>query len=163
MIRNQNEFGGGATIFKIIDKFLKLLVVIVGRFRTSHLTRPKSILIIKLAAMGDAICLMPSLRLLKESNPHIEIDWLTTQKSCPSLFDKCGFIRKIYAIPSSKGFVGSALYFVEFLTKIRRYDLLVDFDQYYRVSELVALLGKSSAGFLTPIKGRFYDLNSEYD
>lgn len=147
-------------LLRTLDKLFSLFIAVAKR-KTLSRERPQKILVVKLSAMGDALCLMPSLRQLKLAFPSAEIDWLTTRRTMPYLFSGSGIIREIHLLP-----VSPARLVLFFLTKFKflaRYDLIIDFDQYYRISEVLALCGQSSAGFKTPLKGTKYSLTVKYD
>ena len=111
--------------------------------------------------MGDALSLMPSVRYLQDAFPHAHIDWLTTNRCQPSLFEKLRFIHKIYRIPTS--FFSATIFLASFLFKCRKYDLVIDYDQYYRVSEFVSNFGKVNVGFKTNLKGNTFLMAESYD
>jgi ADP-heptose:LPS heptosyltransferase len=123
--------------------------------------KPKNILFIKLSAMGDVLCLLPSIRLLSEAFPDAKISLLTTRRSQPSLFKDISFIKKIYVLPTSifKMIVFSPRFFYALL----KFDLVIDCDQYYQISELVSYFGKVSIGFKTAIKGASFGISLPYD
>jgi ADP-heptose:LPS heptosyltransferase len=147
---------------KILDTWLR---------GVKHMLRPRklaetdlgssSILIIKLSAMGDALCMLPAVRMLSQAFPDAEIDWLTTQRANPGLFDKLDFLREIILVPT--GIRRLLVFLPTLIGKCRRYDLIVDFDQYYSLSEMLAWLGRRSVGFRTPIKGSLFSLAVKYD
>lgn len=147
---------------KLLDRSIRLFVLLASFFRKSAPSGERGkIGVIKLAAMGDALCLLPSLRELKKTYPESEITWLTTARINPGFFATLPFIDQFYVItPSIRGFL--ALLF--FLWK-NPVDVTVDFDQYYLSSELMAFLwGRaSSVGYRTPLKGRSFALPVEYD
>ncbi len=121
----------------------------------------QDILVIKLSAMGDVLCLMPSLRVLQRELPGARITWLTTGKCNPGLFRNLKFIYAIWIIDTS---VWGVLRF--FLTVVlrKRFDLVIDFDQYYHTSEALShILGKGKrVGFATGAKGRLYTSAVQY-
>jgi ADP-heptose:LPS heptosyltransferase len=122
---------------------------------------PKRILVIKFAAMGDALCLMPAIKYLKNLSNDLEIDFLTTSRTNPSIFQKLKFINKIEIMPTSLLKLGRFIIFD--LYKFRNYDLIIDCEQYYQFSELISYLGRHSIGFKTPIKGSSFSDSLEYD
>lgn len=147
-------------VMKFFDKMLAAAFFFVSKKRPL-VSMPKKILVIKLSAMGDAICLMPAVRQLHEAFDDVQIDWFTTSRSVPQLFSGIAFIRQVYILPSS---LFKLLYFFSRHTfSLCKYDLIIDFDQYYRISELISFLGKANAGFSTPLKGAKYSISVPYD
>lgn len=148
------------SVMKFFDKMLSVAVFLVGT-KSPLSAAPKRVLVIKLSAMGDAICLMPAVRSLHESFDDVRIDWLTSRRSVPAFFSSIPFIHRIYILPTSS--IRLLVFFIRQIFYFRRYDLIIDFDQYYRISELISFLGKSNAGFSTPLKGRKYSLSISYN
>jgi ADP-heptose:LPS heptosyltransferase len=147
---------------KLLDKSMYIFVLLAAFVRKSAPgSKRDKIGVIKLAAMGDALCLLPSLRELKKAYPESKVIWLTTRRINPEFFTTLPFIDQFYVItPSIRGVL--ALLF--FLWK-NPVDVTVDFDQYYLSSELMAFLwGRgNSIGYHTPLKGRSFALPVEYD
>lgn len=121
---------------------------------------PTRILVIKLSAMGDALCLMPSVRVLADALPSAKIDWLTTNRSNPELFQSLPFLSSVITLKTS--IFGLITSLIPLLFQIKKYDLVVDFDQYYRISEIFARLGRVSAGFDAPLKGATFTIKAPY-
>lgn len=147
-------------VLKLFDKILGFVFFFL-RKKAPLANSPKKILVIKLSAMGDAVCLMPAVRLLHEAFDDVQIDWFTSRRSAPMFFSGIPFIRHVYIMPTHP--LNLLFFFIRNFFYFRRYDLIIDFDQYYRVSELISFLGKSNAGFSTPLKGEKYSLSIHYD
>lgn len=148
-------------IYKWLDRMLSELVRIVPHPKRAIERGPARVLIIKLSAMGDSLCLFPAVRQLAAAFPAAKIDWLTSNRSNPALFDELPFIRTIFVTPPS--FARVLAYLAGWLIKARRYDLAIDYDQYYCISELVAGRSAYSAGFKTSLKGTTFSLSIEYE
>ena len=120
-------------------------------------TTVSKVLVIKLSAMGDALCLMPAMR--QAHNAGIEVEWLTTKRTNPAFFTALNFIQAAHILPMDP--IG----LMRFITCFRwkQYDAIIDCDQYYHLSEWLALKGGFSAGFLTPLKGNYFDYALKYD
>jgi ADP-heptose:LPS heptosyltransferase len=146
---------------KFMDGLLSLLVKSLPVKNKLPSGRPHRILFIKLSAMGDVLCLLPSIRFLSESFPDAKISLLTTGRSQPSIFNEFHFIKKIYVLPTSilRIFLFSPNFFYELL----HFDLIIDCDQYYQTSELISYFGKISVGFKTRIKGASFAMSIPYD
>ncbi len=147
---------------KLLDRSMCLFVWLVSLFRKSTLCEGRDrIGVIKLAAMGDALCLLPSLRELKKAYPGSKVTWLTTQRINPELFEGLPFVDEFFVItPSARGLLD----LLSFLWN-NPMDIAIDFDQYYLSSELIAYLWSrgDSVGYRTPLKGRSFALPIEYD
>jgi ADP-heptose:LPS heptosyltransferase len=146
---------------KIADRMLGQVCRMIPKRRLAlKPDKPGSILVIKLSAMGDAFCMMPAVRLISESLPGASIDWLTTMRTSPFVFEALPFIRTILIMPTSW------LQLIKFSLKMRflkDYDLIIDFDQYYQVSEIISTFGKTSAGFMAPLKGATFAISCKYN
>ena len=138
------------TILKWLDGSLRAVLQYLPKNGAipAHVNR---VLVIKLSAMGDAFCLMPSIRALKHSSPSVMIDWLTTNRTNPSIFKDLSFISNVVLVPTSP--LALLIFVIIYFSRWGRYDLIIDFDQYYFISELFAYAGKSSTGFSTELKG----------
>jgi ADP-heptose:LPS heptosyltransferase len=148
------------SLFKSLDKILILFVFISSRIKIRCKTSKNRILLIKLAAMGDALCLMPSIRLLHRAFPDKDIHWLTTSRANPGLFKGLGFIKKTIVIPMEP--IKLLQFFTGNTFIARSYDMVIDFEQYYKISELIATLGCESYGFHTNLKGKGFDYSVDY-
>jgi len=62
-----------------------------------------------------------------------------------------------------RGIIKTIIYLLKFMIKSRGYDLIIDYDQYYRVSELISSFGMRSAGFHAPLKGNSFDIYKDYE
>lgn len=149
-------------LLKFFDRALDGVLRMLRPRRAPQPGRPlRRILVIKLSAMGDVLCLMPAVRMLTQAFPQAQVDWLTTRRSAPGLFSSIPFIHRTLVLPTAPLPLGRVL--AGLLFQMRGYDLVVDADQYYRISELIAYLGRSSAGFKAPLKGRTFALSADYD
>ena len=108
--------------------------------------------------MGDALCLMPTLRLIKQHYPKSQLIWLTTQRCNPSLFTDLPFIDAIQMYP-----LNHRLLTFLYRWKKQGIDICIDFDQYYHISHLFALLCQQSYGFATTIKKQRLTQQLSYD
>ena len=146
---------------KYLDRLVKLiLVVLPRRSKLDVHIEPNSILVIKLSAMGDALCVMPAVRMINKAFASAAVDWLTTNRTNPEIFRNLGFLNKTIILPITK--FAAILFVLRSFWQFRRYDLIIDFDQYYQISELLARCGKLSAGFDAPLKGRTFGIKEPY-
>ena len=86
-------------IFRVFDKYVGIPVIILLAIFTKRKKRLpieniKKILIIKLAAIGDSILLIPTLRTLKKSFPDAEITFICSQINY-SVIKKIPYVSKI--------------------------------------------------------------------
>jgi ADP-heptose:LPS heptosyltransferase len=148
---------------KILDNSLKVYFRLFsnGKLKPDCLQEPPaSILVIKLSAMGDALSLMPSVRMLSLAFPDSKIEWLTTYRVQPILFHSIPFLHRIHLMPVN---TLKLIWFIfRFFQKVRRFQLIIDYDQYYQISELISCFGKINAGFLTDLKGRSFAISERY-
>lgn len=150
-----------------LDKLLAFFLLLIAflfksRNKVNKFPRKvKSILVIKLSAFGDALCMIPSIKKLQLEFDDINIDWLTTKKTNADFFDNLGIFQKIYIMSFSNGFFS----IFDILLKVRKnkYDLIIDFDQKYLISEAISQFGDDSIGFKTSYKGFHHSYTVEYD
>ncbi|OHX13824.1 hypothetical protein BI347_10100 [Chromobacterium sphagni] len=147
---------------KFLDKLLSAAIMRLPRNRAKPPSHPpRRILLIKLSAMGDAFCLLPVARRLAAAFPDAKIDWLTTDRSNPNLFKNLPFLHDTLIVPTHARAL--LVWLPKLFYAIRKYDIVMDFDQYYHLSELLSCGGKISAGFITSLKGKTFSLAIPYD
>ena len=142
----------GNILLKFIDRYIGIaLVWFLGLFAEKNSALPsafKAILIIKLSALGDTILLVPVLRALKKAYPGATVSAIGTKinqdvlKACPYL-DEVSIINpvKLCLNPFSiRGLFGK-----------EQLELALDFDQWTRISPLIAFMSgaKYRVGFNT--------------
>ena len=134
-------------------------------FLLSWFTSPKvkkeqaytKILVIKLGMLGDAILLIPALRALREKfhNAHIVI--LCSEANLP-IFLRCPYINE-YMVIKFPDLINPVLFF-GLLRRLKKYrfELAIDFEQWMRVSSIIAFFSsaKERLGFKTEGQGRRY-------
>ncbi len=113
--------------------------------------RPSRILTIKTYGLGNMAILMPVLAVLRREYPDAVIDMLTLDSNC-SLIERSGLIDQ--TIPLRLGGLGAmlaSLLQILRVTRSRRYDLVVDFEQFIKLSAIVAYLtgARERIGFNT--------------
>ncbi len=99
----------------------------------NEIIREKRILVIKLAAFGDVVLAIPSLRALRRKFPGAQIDVLT-MKPYRELLQKCPYINNLFHLKSKK-----FRHVLPVLRKLRNrgYDISVDL-QNNRISHFIA-------------------------
>jgi heptosyltransferase II len=142
----------------------------LGRFGSPRLAAaPGQILIIKFCCMGDAVLVLPSLRALRARFPGAKITMLCTPRTI-AIFKDCADLDEVllFQLTGSRG-IG------EFLTtglaslfrtmgslRTRRFDLVVDFDNYYNWTTFVGFAtgAPTRVGFDPPGQGRRFLLTN---
>lgn len=129
-------FMRGETL-RLADKTLGLLLYRLARIKKPRKQRRngkiKKILVIKLWAIGDTICAMPAVKLLKERYQNAEVHILCTKWNKPIL-ERYDIFDKIWIFELS---VSSAVKAVKAVRK-ENFDLAVDFEPYTKTSAAVA-------------------------
>ncbi len=146
----------GNRLFKAIDRYIGIpLCFILSKIQTrkpSH--SPKSILLIKLSALGDTILLIPALRAIRKAYPTSFIGLIATEVNYQVL-EGCPYIneRIFLDIKNPGRFIG----FILNLWR-KRFDIAIDFDQWIRLSPILAWLSgaKIRLGFRTEGQHRHY-------
>lgn len=147
-------------LLKLSDRLISVFLSRLPK-KISNKDHIDRVLVIKLSAMGDALCLMPSIRMFSVSFPSAKIDWLTTSRSAPDLFRPLGFLDNIIVMPTN--LFGLIKFLLRYFFTLCKYDLIIDCDQYYQISELLSYFGKASAGFKTPLKGSSFSFFEPYN
>lgn len=129
---------------KIADRVVGPLVTRVLKKSVSfqhQLLSPRSILLIRPGGIGDAVLLIPAIEAIKKKHPDAMIDVLAEKRNC-GVFSLCPEIRNVYLYDRPK----------ELWKAIRNgYDMVVDTEQWHRLSAVVARLTRApvSIGFDT--------------
>jgi len=109
---------------------------------------PERILVIKLAAAGDAVLLIPVLRSLRQALPKAAIDWLASPVN-QSIASSVPYVERVISLADFK--ISSIRSLIARLRE-RRYDLVIDFEQWARGTALLSWLTNAPEriGFKTP-------------
>lgn len=115
--------------------------------------RPRRILIIKLAAFGDGIVLIPTLRALRQALPEAQMDWLASPVICP-IAEITPYINHVRVLPSF-----SPIAVLRLCIAIRkvRYDLVIDLEQWSRGSALISWASGAPERLGFAVKGQRRD------
>ncbi len=160
---SENNSGRGNNLFKLIDRYIGVPAVwlsgLVIKKQKEIPARLNEILVIKLSAMGDSILLVPSIRALKRRYPEAVITVLCTSIN-REIFKNCQYVDKIILCDIKKIASNPLSLFSVFDKKL--YDIAIDFDQWLRLSPLLAVLSGVSAriGFKTEGQYRHYNYSS---
>jgi len=154
-------------------KAIKLADYILGSLLAA-LVRPRpekkiegeirSILVIRPGGIGDAIFLLPFLRLLKERRPEIAVDILAEKRNAPVFLSQPGLVRKIYCYDDFHSFF--SLFTSHGPRATRHYQVIIDSEQWHYLSALVAYFLKPavSIGFTTrPLRAKLFNKKIPYD
>lgn len=111
-------------------------------------TPPRSVLFIRPGGIGDAILLIPALRAVREAFPGCRIDLLAESRNA-SAFLLSPVKHKVYRYDSPSELL-------QVLSKC--YDVVVDTEQWYRLSAIIArlVLAPRAVGFATNERGRLF-------
>ncbi|MDD5491388.1 MAG: lipopolysaccharide heptosyltransferase II [bacterium] len=144
--------------FKIIDTYAgrSLLFIFSRMFRqkiqlASIRYQPERILLIKLSAMGDTILMTPAIRNLRQAYPKASIKMIVTKVNREVLVD-CPYLDGLILLDLEKMIKKPWLSW-DFISSLRKeyFDLAIDFDQWLRISPLLAFLSgaEQRIGFQT--------------
>lgn len=142
-------------LLKFIDFiFGVLLVACFPRPATRCPQKVTSILFIRPGGIGDAVLLIPTLKAALSTFPEVQIDVLAEKRNA-EVFQLCPGIRAIYRYDK----LGE---FRDTLTSL--YDVVVDTEQWHRLSALTARMIRSSLkiGFATNSRRRCFTHAVEY-
>lgn len=143
-------------IFRFFDRYIGIPVLIFlalffKRKKRLPIENIKKILIIKLAAIGDSILLIPTLRTLKKRFPDSELTFVCSPINY-SIVKKIPYVDKIINC-NVHSFLRNPLRFFKFILDLRKekYDLLIDVGQWERINAIMTALAKNdcSIGFRT--------------
>ena len=123
--------------------------------RRPFLGELKSVLLIRPGGIGDAVLLIPTIRALKQAFPYVTIDVLAEKRN-GGVFHLCDVVNNIYLYDNLSGlrtlFCG-------------RYDAVIDTEQWYRLSAIVArfISAPVKIGFATNERRRMFTHGVPYD
>ncbi|WP_224962338.1 glycosyltransferase family 9 protein [Geomonas subterranea] len=132
-----------------------LVRLLPRRKKPATAAAPGSVLVIRPGGIGDAILLIPALRALQGAYPSCRIEILAEKRNAAA-FDFCPGLHAVYRYDEPG----------ELRAVLRgRYDLVIDTEQWYRLSALVARLvrGRRSIGFATNERKRLFSDPVPYD
>jgi len=139
-----------ASFLKRLDGLVgPLLVSLFGKGRgTQDNPAPRSALIIRPGGIGDAVLLVPALRALQAFYPECRIDILAESRNA-AVFAFCPGLGTVHRYDSRSG-LRAALQ--------GNYDLVVDTEQWYRLSALIARFTRAPmrVGFATNERARLF-------
>ena len=115
---------------------------------------PSSFLFIRPGGIGDAVLLIPAIKELKSAFPKARID-LLCEKRNHEIFELCAEIDSIFLYDSLVGLMAILR---------RRYDVVLDSEQWYRLSAVIAYLTRSPMriGFSTNERRKLFSDTVSY-
>ncbi len=121
-------------LLKLIDKVVgAFLLFILQSQRPVPFSHRESFLIIRPGGIGDAVLLIPTIRALRKAYPQSKIDLLVEKRNA-AVFPLCLEVDRVYCYDAWK----------DLITTIRRdYDVVLDTEQWHRLSAIVARLTNS--------------------
>jgi len=139
-------------ILKTIDALLgPLAIVVAGTFirPKPECGTQKSVLIIRPGGIGDAVLLIPAITSIQKKHPYLIIDILAEKRNS-DVFSLCSGIRKLFLYDKQWGL---------FQVLRSNYDIVIDTEQWYRFSALIAFLTRAPVriGFDTNTRRRMFN------
>jgi ADP-heptose:LPS heptosyltransferase len=102
--------------------------------------RPRRVLAIKLYGLGNITMIVPVLDALRRGVPGVEIDFLTMEAN-RTLLESSGVVARVLDLRvTSWGQLAGSMWRAFRSIRGRRYDLVVDFEQFVKLSAVVAYL-----------------------
>jgi ADP-heptose:LPS heptosyltransferase len=143
-------------IFRFFDRYFGIpIVILLALFTRKKRRLPiediQNILFIKLAAIGDAILLIPTLRRLKQSFPKAKITFMCSDIN-RAIIEKIPYVDNIINC-HVYDFLKNPLNFVKFIRGLRKvkYEVVIDAGQWERINSMIVCFASKdySIGFKT--------------
>jgi len=115
------------------------------------LARPRRILCMKFYGLGNAIMLLPVLEAVRRRFPEAELDFFSLSGNVP-LLERSGLTTQAFSVDvSSPGRFVTSMWRVLRHIRRRRYDTVLDFEQFVKISTIIAFLSgaRQRIGFNT--------------
>lgn len=145
-----------ATLLKRFDSLMgPLLVRLFCKPNAARpVVRPQTVLVIRPGGIGDAVLLVPTLRALLTAFPDCRIDTLGEKRNAAA-FQLCPGLHNVYCYDSPSGLAAVLR---------GRYDVVIDTEQWYRLSAVIARLIRAarSIGFATNERARLFTDSVHY-
>ncbi|MEW6067913.1 MAG: glycosyltransferase family 9 protein [Nitrospirota bacterium] len=139
---------------RIIGKPLSFLALKIARCKKEIPSRYEKILIIRPGGIGDAVLLLPAINSLKGEFPYSEIDILCEKRNA-DIFRLSKNIKHIYLYDKDMDI---------FKCLKNKYDVVIDTEQWHRLSAVVAYLTRAPVriGFDTNERKNFFSNKIPY-
>jgi lipopolysaccharide heptosyltransferase II len=136
-------------LLKLLDNYLgKLAIPLASKFSVRAANVPHKFLVIRPGGIGDAVLLLPALMTLKRVFPQASIDVLAEIRNA-GVFPLYPAIERVYRYDKPG----------DLIAVLRtRYDVVIDTEQWHRLSALVARLTRAPLliGFATNNRARLF-------
>jgi ADP-heptose:LPS heptosyltransferase len=117
---------------------------------------PRRILAIKLYGLGNIAMILPVLAALRRKHPDVQLEFLSLEEN-RSLLERSGLVDRVVSV-KAQGYAGLVGDLVRVFLAIRRarYDLVLDFEQFIKLSTIITYLtgAPHRFGFNTDGQGR---------
>jgi len=144
-------------IVKFVDKLLGRFLARVLPHVPKHefLDGVRSVLIIRPGGIGDACLLMPAINLLVKKLPGLRVEVLAEKRNSQA-FQMCKSVAHVWCYDRLRDF---------FLLTTRRYDVIIDTEQWYRLSAVFArgITTQMRIGFATNERRRLFNYPVDYE
>ena len=147
-------------IFRFFDRYLGIPILIIisiflKRKKRLPIENIRKILIIKLAAIGDSILMIPMLRTLRKSFPDSEITFVCSYIN-EDIIRKIPYMNKIINC-DVHSFLKNPIGFLKFVSKIREvnYDIVIDAGQWERINSIITAFTKNDCSIGFRIDGQY--------
>jgi lipopolysaccharide heptosyltransferase II len=140
---------------KNIDKYLgRILCAVLPAAGKPRKGKVEKVLIIRPGGIGDAVLLVPAIKLLRRQFPDVQIDILAEKRNS-GVFDLVPEIHRVRHYDSLAGL---------FAVFGDRYDVIIDTEQWHRLSAVIARLVRSRVriGFGTNERAKMFNYAVEY-
>jgi ADP-heptose:LPS heptosyltransferase len=143
-------------IYRKLDRYIGIPILFILSFFYKKRTAPerqdvKKIMILKFAALGDILLMIPAIRLLRKKYPNAEITFLSTFLNI-SAVKKIPYIDKIVN-ENVHQFLKNPLKLFRYISNMRKvkYDIILDGEQWSRLDSILLCLLKHTyiIGFKT--------------
>lgn len=143
-------------IIRLMDQLAApALITLLGRNVQYHITLPvHSILVIRPGGIGDAVLLLPMLHELAQLHPDAKIDVLAESRNS-EVFSWSPVVSTVFKYDRPKDFLSLFQ---------KRYELIIDTEQWYRLSAVVTrlLTAPRSIGFASNTRYRMFTDSRPY-
>lgn len=135
-------------ILKRIDSILGKMAVRLWSVPSLREMGTSSFLLIRPGGIGDAVLLAPTIRALRRAYPEATIDLLAERRNA-AIFSLVPEVNKVFHYDAPRELMAALR---------RRYDVVIDTEQWHRLSAVVARLTRSplSIGFATNERSRLF-------
>jgi len=127
------------TLIKIIDKYFGSLVcVFLSANKTKEKIKvPKKILLIKFFGIGNIVLTLPSVDIIRKKYPNAHIHYLTVSNN-KGLLERTNLVNNVFYINIKNIFstIQSLYRFIK-LAKKMSFDIIVDFEQFSKLSAII--------------------------